>query len=403
MNMKRSNYLTILFLIMILSCFLCGIKGCNTQTKETISSNVTEEETVATFSEPQPIKFDEKEPITLKVGEAKVIEISDDEESSLQSWTSSDDSIVSVDDGGRIDAKKIGMATITAKFSDKESSCEVTVEKADEDEDADVDTFSTAITANTDILYQNINSSYTNPYAIYVNRKMNTVTVYTYDENGDYTIPVRAMVCSCGINDGTITGEFETYFTNEWHALLDNVYGHYVSGISGDYLFHSVPYYTESPDKLEVEEFNKLGTAASLGCVRMAIADTKWIFENCIVGTYVKIYDDDNPGPLGKPDTIKITDMSCGWDPTDDDENNPYNSKAPVINGAQDITIKKGDDYTVEKGITALDTCSNDITDKLSVVGNVVTTKAGTYKVTYQIKDALNRTAKTDITVTVTD
>lgn len=401
MNMKRSNYLTILFLIMILSCFLCGIKGCNTQTKETISSNVTEEETVATFSEPQPIKFDEKEPITLKVGEAKVIEISDDEESSLQSWTSSDDSIVSVDDGGRIDAKKIGMATITAKFSDKESSCEVTVEKADED--ADVDTFSTAITANTDILYQNINSSYTNPYAIYVNRKMNTVTVYTYDENGDYTIPVRAMVCSCGINDGTITGEFETYFTNEWHALLDNVYGHYVSGISGDYLFHSVPYYTESPDKLEVEEFNKLGTAASLGCVRMAIADTKWIFENCIVGTYVKIYDDDNPGPLGKPDTIKITDMSCGWDPTDDDENNPYNSKAPVINGAQDITIKKGDDYTVEKGITALDTCSNDITDKLSVVGNVVTTKAGTYKVTYQIKDALNRTAKTDITVTVTD
>ena len=232
---------------------------------------------------------------------------------------------------------------------------------------------------------------------------MNTVTVYTYDENGDYTIPVRAMVCSCGKNNGTITGEFETYFTNEWHALFDNVYGHYVSGISGDYLFHSVPYYTTSPDKLEVEEFNKLGTDASLGCVRMAIADTKWIYENCAVGTYVKIYDDDNPGPLGKPDTIKITDMSCGWDPTDDDENNPYNSKKPVIKGAQDVIIKKGDNYTVEKGITALDTCSNDITDKLCVVGNVITTKTGTYKVTYQVKDALNRTAKTDITVTVTD
>lgn len=399
--MKKSSYLLFLFVVMVLSCLLCGLKGCNTQTKEAINSDTTEEETVATFSGPQPIKFDDKEPITLKVGEAKVIEVSDEDEKSLQSWTSSDDSIVSVDDGGRIDTKKIGTATITAKFSDKESNCKVTVEKADDV--TDTDTFSTAITANTDILNQNINSSYTNPYAIYVNRKMNTVTVYTYDENGDYTIPVRAMVCSCGKNNGTITGEFETYFTNEWHALFDNVYGHYVSGISGDYLFHSVPYYTTSPDKLEVEEFNKLGTDASLGCVRMAIADTKWIYENCAVGTYVKIYDDDNPGPLGKPDTIKITDMSCGWDPTDDDENNPYNSKKPVIKGAQDIIIKKGDNYTVEKGITALDTCSNDITDKLCVVGNVITTKTGTYKVTYQVKDALNRTAKTDITVTVTD
>lgn len=399
--MKKSSYLLFLFVVMVLSCLLCGLKGCNTQTKEAINSDTTEEETVATFSGPQPIKFDDKEPITLKVGEAKVIEVSDEDEKSLQSWTSSDDSIVSVDDGGRIDAKKIGTATITAKFSDKESNCKVTVEKADDV--TDTDTFSTAITANTDILNQNINSSYTNPYAIYVNRKMNTVTVYTYDENGDYTIPVRAMVCSCGKSNGTITGEFETYFTNEWHALFDNVYGHYVSGISGDYLFHSVPYYTTSPDKLEVEEFNKLGTDASLGCVRMAIADTKWIYENCAVGTYVKIYDDDNPGPLGKPDTIKITDMSCGWDPTDDDENNPYNSKKPVIKGAQDVIIKKGDNYTVEKGITALDTCSNDITDKLCVVGNVITTKTGTYKVTYQVKDALNRTAKTDITVTVTD
>ena len=183
--MKKSSYLLFLFVVMVLSCLLCGLKGCNTQTKEAINSDTTEEETVATFSGPQPIKFDDKEPITLKLGEAKVIEVSDEDEKLLQFWTSSDDSIVSVDDGGRIDAKKIGTATITAKFSDKESNCKVTVEKADDV--TDTDTFSTAITANTDILNQNINSSYTNPYAIYVNRKMNTVTVYTYDENGNYT------------------------------------------------------------------------------------------------------------------------------------------------------------------------------------------------------------------------
>ena len=57
------------------------------------------------------------------------------------------------------------------------------------------------------------------------------------DENGEYTVPIRAMVCSCGKNNGTITGTFGIYFKHEWHPLFDNVYGQYVSGISGDDLF----------------------------------------------------------------------------------------------------------------------------------------------------------------------
>jgi hypothetical protein len=36
------------------------------------------------------------------------------------------------------------------------------------------------------------------PYIIKVNRLANCVTVYTYDLYGEYTVPVRAMVCSCG-------------------------------------------------------------------------------------------------------------------------------------------------------------------------------------------------------------
>ena len=100
------------------------------------------------------------------------------------------------------------------------------------------------------------------------------------------------MVCSCGLDKGTITGEFETYFKTEWHALFDDVYGKYVTGIDGNFLFHSVPY-TEllKNDSLESDEYNKLGTDASLGCVRLAVSDAKWIYDNCPVGTYVKIYD----------------------------------------------------------------------------------------------------------------
>ena len=109
------------------------------------------------------------------------------------------------------------------------------------------------------------------------------------------------------------------------------VYGQYVTRITPHkgILFHSVPYWING-DKgsLEYEEYNKLGTIASLGCIRLATVDSKWIFDNCPYGTTVVIYDDpDNLGPLGKPESIQIdleNELLRGWDPTDPDENNPW-------------------------------------------------------------------------------
>ncbi len=68
----------------------------------------------------------------------------------------------------------------------------------------------------------------------------------------------------------------------------------------------------------------KLGTAASLGCVRLPVRDAKWIFDYCPVGTPVHIYDLDEL-PVERPTSIHLdpTDPRSGWDPTDPDENNP--------------------------------------------------------------------------------
>ncbi len=103
--------------------------------------------------------------------------------------------------------------------------------------------------------------------------------------------------------------------------MVDGTYGHYAFRIDGGYLFHSVPYMATNNDTLEEGEFNKLGSFASLGCVRMCIVrDVKWLYDNCPSGTKVTIYDNEsNPGPLGKPETIKIPEDSPnkGWDPTD--------------------------------------------------------------------------------------
>ena len=53
--------------------------------------------------------------------------------------------------------------------------------------------------------------------------------------------------------------------------------------------------------------------------------------------------------------------------------------------------------------IKAVDTCSNDITDKIAVTGNVVTSRVGKYKVTYSVTDSLHRSTSVDITETVTE
>lgn len=166
-------------------------------------------------------------------------------------------------------------------------------------------------------------------YCVGVNRKKNVVTVYEKDESGKYTKPVKAFLCSCGKTGGsdTPTGTFKTSDKVRWLSLVDDTYGQYTTRVDGHIWFHSVPYYDKDPSKLETEEFNKLGQNASLGCIRLAVKDVQWLYDNLDWQTIVIIYDSDNPGPLGKPEGIKIdlNSENKGWDPTDTDENNPWN------------------------------------------------------------------------------
>ncbi len=164
------------------------------------------------------------------------------------------------------------------------------------------------------------------PYLIRVNRQQNIVTVYSKDANGDYTVPYKAMACSVGLDGKTPTGTYTTSDKYTWRLLSGNVYGQYATRISGPYLFHSVPYFTKDKSDLEYEEFNKLGQAASLGCIRLTVEDAKWIYDNCPKGTTVVIYDSAEAEPLTPPTPVRIdtNDSRRGWDPTDPDEDNPW-------------------------------------------------------------------------------
>ncbi len=164
------------------------------------------------------------------------------------------------------------------------------------------------------------------PYYIRVNRLQNVVTVYMQGEDGTYNVPVKAFLCSTGRNLSTPKGFFTISDKYEWLYMFGGVYTQYACRISKHILLHSVPYYTRSKSNLEYNQFNKLGDFASMGCIRLACGDIAWIYENCPSGTIVEIYDDEDPGPLGKPEQILIDTDSAdrGWDPTDPDPANPW-------------------------------------------------------------------------------
>jgi len=168
-------------------------------------------------------------------------------------------------------------------------------------------------------------SGYNTSYYIKVNYGANVVTIYTKDEQGNYN-PIKAMVCSTGRatpRSGVYTIKNSKH---RWGALFGGVWGQYTTQIVGNILFHSVPYLSANPSNLEYWEYDKLGTTASAGCVRLKVCDAKWIYDSMPVGTPVEFYSDSNPGPLGKPGAQKISsNETCrGWDPTDPSGNNPW-------------------------------------------------------------------------------
>ena len=167
-------------------------------------------------------------------------------------------------------------------------------------------------------------------YYIMVNRQMNTVTVYTKDDEGKFTVPYKAMICSTGrAGHETPTGNFAVMsFKAPWCYMVDGSYGQYATGfLEGGYLFHTICYTAKDKSTMMRDEYNMLGDFASAGCVRLQTADAKWIYDNCEVGTGVTVYDGPEAGPLGKPEkaVAEITDANDnGWDPTDPDPDNPW-------------------------------------------------------------------------------
>ncbi|MDD4370876.1 MAG: L,D-transpeptidase [Anaerostipes sp.] len=251
-------------------------------------------------------------------------------------------------------------------------------------------------------------------YWIKVNKQANVATAYKL-VNGKYK-PVKAMLVSCG-GSNTPSGTYYTPAKYRWKTLMGPSYGQYSTRITGGILFHSVWYYSHSKASQATKEFNKLGKTASHGCVRLSVADAKWIYDNCPIGTKVTIYSSSNPGALGKPKGIKVsTSRKMYWDPTDPDPKNPY-AKKPVISvsSKKAKTVEYGKSYSILSKVTAKDGRTKEsLTSKLKYKvtkyskgkyrsAKFSTKSLGTYKITYSVTSSNKKKTTKTIKVYVVD
>ena len=153
-------------------------------------------------------------------------------------------------------------------------------------------------------------------YRIVVYLGSQSTVVYSPDEEGEYTVIVKTFTCSTGASETpTDTGIYRARAKYRWR-FMNGVYGQYCTSISTRYLFHSEPYKKKDVSTMKGEEYDKLGSPASHGCIRMCARDCKWIYDNIPLGTEVHIVKDSGPAGPGVPKRNKASAYD-GWDPSD--------------------------------------------------------------------------------------
>ena len=125
-----------------------------------------------------------------------------------------------------------------------------------------------------------------------VNKKAQVVTAYIRDAKGRYTLPLRHMICSTGMDYDRTRNGFYTINSHagEWYTYSSGVVIRWPSVYRSGYYFHS-PWYSKDHSTTLAYTVRRLGSRASAGCVRLKSNDSEWVYKHCPNGTAVWICD----------------------------------------------------------------------------------------------------------------
>ncbi|MDO4740356.1 MAG: Ig-like domain-containing protein [Eubacteriales bacterium] len=212
-------------------------------------------------------------------------------------WSSSNKKIVKVDSEGHIGVVGKGECRLTAASEDGRAKR---------------------------VLYVVVGDTKDLPYYLEIDKGNQVVRVYERDEDGLLTKLIRRMVCSTGAYENTVAnGLYRAHSARlEWMTTIEkNVYCQYGTRFREHIWFHSLPYEGTRRSRMDMEEYAKLGTNASHGCIRLLAADAKWIYENVSQGCWILMCKCERSeaeyGSLWWPEA------QDGWDPTDPHPDNP--------------------------------------------------------------------------------
>ena len=129
------------------------------------------------------------------------------------------------------------------------------------------------------------------PYAAHVDTKACRVRIYAWTGAG-YTQQVKEFKCSTGAKaTPTVKGTFQAIGQiSEWYYMpTSHVWVRYAFQIKDNYFFHSVLFHAKGSTHPTSSSVRNLGKNVSHGCIRLAVDDVKWMYENCTRGMTVII------------------------------------------------------------------------------------------------------------------
>lgn len=141
----------------------------------------------------------------------------------------------------------------------------------------------TSVISPTNINTLNIESN----TSYFINVDLKNQKTYIYNGKADNWNLIKTFSCSTGISgEETPSGSFSIKEKGDW--FFSEKYsqgGKYWTQITGDILFHSIPF---AKDKTTVLDYT-MNKPSSHGCIRLSLDDAKWIYANIPKGSKVII------------------------------------------------------------------------------------------------------------------
>lgn len=134
------------------------------------------------------------------------------------------------------------------------------------------------------------------PYFVEVDVANQLIKVFTRDEQDAFTRLHKVFTASTGtekypsdVGTWTLTGRRARW---AYFPTWGGGYAQYWVRITADIAFHSVLYDSTELDSVKMSAVKALGRRASHGCIRLTVADAKWMYDNVRKGVQVWIHED---------------------------------------------------------------------------------------------------------------